>query len=85
MDEALTRLGRRRSGGRPTDSELRYFAGLSIEEAAEMLGISPFNRLRHWSYARLVALRTSWSRQSDRTRDSPDFFSVTDRTAESAL
>jgi RNA polymerase sigma factor (TIGR02999 family) len=32
--------------------ELRYFAGLSGEEAAEVLGISPTTADRHWAYAR---------------------------------
>ena len=32
--------------------QLRYFAGLTIPEAAEALGISPSTADRHWSYAR---------------------------------
>jgi RNA polymerase sigma factor (TIGR02999 family) len=32
--------------------ELRYFAGLTGEEAAGMLGISPTTADRHWAYAR---------------------------------
>ncbi len=32
--------------------ELRYFAGLSGEQAAEILGISPSTADRHWAYAR---------------------------------
>ena len=32
--------------------ELRYFAGLTGEQAAEVLGISPTTADRHWSYAR---------------------------------
>jgi RNA polymerase sigma factor (TIGR02999 family) len=32
--------------------ELRYFAGLTGEEAAEALGISPTTADRHWAYAR---------------------------------
>ncbi|HZU39176.1 MAG TPA: sigma-70 family RNA polymerase sigma factor [Gemmataceae bacterium] len=32
--------------------ELRYFAGLTGEQAAEILGISPTTVDRHWSYAR---------------------------------
>jgi predicted DNA-binding protein (UPF0251 family) len=31
---------------------LRFFAGLSIEEAAETLGISRATASRHWTYAR---------------------------------
>jgi RNA polymerase sigma factor (TIGR02999 family) len=32
--------------------ELRYFAGLTGEQAAEALGISPSTADRHWAYAR---------------------------------
>jgi RNA polymerase sigma factor (TIGR02999 family) len=32
--------------------ELRHFAGLTGEEAAEVLGISPTTADRHWAYAR---------------------------------
>src|SRR5262249_28445356 len=32
--------------------ELRYFAGLSGEQAAELLGISATTADRHWAYAR---------------------------------
>jgi RNA polymerase sigma factor (TIGR02999 family) len=32
--------------------ELRYFAGLTGEQAAEVLGISPTTADRHWTYAR---------------------------------
>lgn len=32
--------------------ELRYFAGLTGDQAAEVLGISPTTADRHWAYAR---------------------------------
>ena len=32
--------------------ELRYFAGLTSDQAAEVLGISPTTADRHWAYAR---------------------------------
>ena len=32
--------------------KLRYFVGLTIEEAAEILGISPPTAKRHWTFAR---------------------------------
>jgi RNA polymerase sigma factor (TIGR02999 family) len=37
--------------------QLRYFAGLSIEDAAEVVGISRSTAYEHWSYAR-VRLKT---------------------------
>jgi RNA polymerase sigma factor (TIGR02999 family) len=51
LDAALTKLAR----AQPLKSrlvELRYFAGLSGEEAAQVLGISPSTADRHWVYAR---------------------------------
>jgi RNA polymerase sigma factor (sigma-70 family) len=33
--------------------KLRHFAGLTIEQAAEALGISPATAYRHWNYARV--------------------------------
>jgi DNA-directed RNA polymerase specialized sigma24 family protein len=32
--------------------ELRYFAGMTGEQAAEVLGISPTTADRYWAYAR---------------------------------
>ena len=32
--------------------KLRFFAGFSIQEAAETLGVSPATAKRHWTYAR---------------------------------
>jgi RNA polymerase sigma factor (TIGR02999 family) len=32
--------------------KLRYFAGLPVEEAAEMVGLSPSAAYQHWAYAR---------------------------------
>lgn len=32
--------------------KLRYFAGLTIQETARVLGIAPMTAKRHWSYAR---------------------------------
>jgi RNA polymerase sigma factor (TIGR02999 family) len=51
IDEALTRL----SAEDPQAArliQLRYFAGLSIEDAGEMMGISRSTAYEHWSYAR---------------------------------
>jgi RNA polymerase sigma factor (sigma-70 family) len=36
--------------------ELRYFGGLSVEETAEVLGISPETAKRDWKMARLGCL-----------------------------
>ncbi len=51
LDEALERFGKEE----PEKAQLvkvRFFAGLSIEEAAEALGISRATASRHWTYAR---------------------------------
>lgn len=56
IDEALIRL----TAEDPTAArliQLRYFAGLSIEDAAELVGISRSTAYEHWSYAR-VRLKT---------------------------
>jgi RNA polymerase sigma factor (TIGR02999 family) len=51
LDEALAKLAR----AAPAKAELvklRYFAGLSLEEAGRVLGISHRTAKRHWVYAR---------------------------------
>ena len=51
LDEALARLAERD----PTKAELvklRHFAGLTMDQAAQVLGISPATADRYWSYAR---------------------------------
>jgi RNA polymerase sigma factor (TIGR02999 family) len=51
LDEALTALARED----PAKAELvklRYFAGLTLDEAAACLGISPATAKRHWAVAR---------------------------------
>lgn len=51
LDEALNKLAK-------TDKtkaelvKLRYFAGLTLEQAAELLDISPTTAKRHWIYAK---------------------------------
>ena len=37
--------------------KLRYFAGLSMEEAADVLGISKTAAERHWTFARVWLFR----------------------------
>ena len=51
LDEALQKLAE----ADPLKAklvELRYFVGLTGEQAAEVLGISPTTADRHWAYAR---------------------------------
>ena len=51
LDEALTRL----AAADPELArmvELRYFTGLTIEETAKVLGVSPRTTKRNWAYAR---------------------------------
>jgi RNA polymerase sigma factor (TIGR02999 family) len=51
LDEALSHLDQ----DDPTAAEvfkLRYFAGLTIEQAADSLGISRATAYRHWAFAR---------------------------------
>jgi RNA polymerase sigma factor (TIGR02999 family) len=51
LDSALTRLGREQ----PEVAEvvnLRYFAGLKIEQAAAALGVSVRTANRHWAFAK---------------------------------
>src|SRR5262245_54789976 len=52
IDEALTRLAAEdQQAARLV--QLRFFAGLSAEEAAEVVGISRSTAYEHWSYARV--------------------------------
>ena len=56
LDEALERL-EQIDAEQARIVDLRYFAGLSIEEAAEALGISPATLKRRWSLARAWLFR----------------------------
>jgi RNA polymerase sigma factor (TIGR02999 family) len=51
LDEALAKLEQQHSQ-KAQVVKLRYFAGLSIKEAAEALGISTATADRYWAYAR---------------------------------
>lgn len=56
LDEALERLAERE----PQKAELvklRYFGGLTLAEAAELLGFSEPTAKRHWAYARAWLFR----------------------------
>jgi RNA polymerase sigma factor (TIGR02999 family) len=64
VDEALARL----AGEHPEKAELvklRYFAGLTLGDAASALGISVATAGRHWRYAR------AWLARELRPRDTP--------------
>ena len=56
LDEALTRL-ERLDPEQVRIVELRYFAGLGIDEAADALGISPATLTRRWALARAWLFR----------------------------
>ncbi len=51
LDEALTRLAAQ-DPRKAKLVELRYFAGLTLDEAAAALGVSPATADRDWSFAR---------------------------------
>jgi RNA polymerase sigma factor (TIGR02999 family) len=51
LDEALTELGERHPN-KAALVKLRYFAGLTVDEAAHSLGISTSTADRHWTFAR---------------------------------
>jgi len=51
VDEALQQLAEE-SPQKAELVKLRFFAGLTLEEAAETLGISRTTAYRHWAYAR---------------------------------
>jgi RNA polymerase sigma factor (TIGR02999 family) len=56
LDEALTRL----AAERPAVADLvklRFFAGLTMDEAAQALGVSPATAYRQWNYAQAWLLR----------------------------
>lgn len=56
LDEALKRL-EKHDARQARIVELRYFGGLSVEEAASMMGISPRSVKRDWSLARIWLFR----------------------------
>ena len=63
VDQALERLAAV-SPEKAKVTELRYFAGLSVEETADVLGISPATVKRHWTFARAWLFRALDDSQS---------------------
>lgn len=63
LDQALDRLAKL-DRQQSQIIELRYFAGLSIEDTSEFLGISPATVKRSWSSARAWLLREMSRRES---------------------
>jgi RNA polymerase sigma factor (TIGR02999 family) len=65
LDEALEKLAQKD----PTKAELvklHYFAGLTMEQTAAMLGTSVATAHRWWNYARDPCWRISWARARKR-------------------
>ncbi|MGO8985342.1 MAG: sigma-70 family RNA polymerase sigma factor [Terriglobales bacterium] len=56
LDEALARLGET-DARKSKVVELRFFGGMTVEETAEVLGISPETVMRDWGVARAWLLR----------------------------
>lgn len=56
LDEALTKLSQE-DKTKVDVIQLRFFAGLTIEQTAEVLGISATTTKLHWAYARAWLLR----------------------------
>jgi len=57
LDEALTNLAERDTQA-AQPAQLHCFAGLSIEQAAEVLGLSARTGYRDWAFARAWLYRT---------------------------
>jgi RNA polymerase sigma factor (sigma-70 family) len=51
LDEALTRLAQK-DKVKADLVKLRYFAGLTLEQAADLLGLSERTAKRYWAHAR---------------------------------
>ena len=67
LDDALTAL----AAIDPRKSqvvELRFFAGLNVEEAAEVLKVSPGTVLRDWKLAKVWLLRAMQGEKHDEAR-----------------
>ena len=56
LDEAINKL-EQIDAEQAKIVELRYFAGMSVEEAADAMGMSPATLKRRWSLARAWLFR----------------------------
>ena len=74
LDEALGKLAAQ-SSEQAEIVQLRYFAGLSHEEIAEMLGVSTITIKRHWRYARVWLHRQLEGTGGSPTEKRPSDFS----------
>ena len=52
FDEALTKLGAERSPRKAKIVSLRFFGGLSVEETAAAMDLSPATVKNDWAFAR---------------------------------
>jgi RNA polymerase sigma factor (TIGR02999 family) len=64
LDAALAKLGQH-DALKARLVELRYFAGLTGDQAAQILGISPKTADRYWAYARAWLRREMDGREAD--------------------
>ena len=64
LDEALTLLAER-DPRKAQVVEMRFFGGLSVEESAEVLGLSPVTVMRDWRTAKAWLYRELSSRSGD--------------------
>lgn len=64
LDDALTSLAER-DPRKAQVVEMRFFGGLSVEESAEVLGVSPVTVMRDWRTAKAWLYRELSSRSSN--------------------
>ena len=69
LDEALEKLGQEDTV-KAELVKLRYFAGLTVEQAGRVLGVSRATADRYWTFAR-AWLYHEMSKGDDATRESP--------------
>jgi RNA polymerase sigma factor (TIGR02999 family) len=73
LDEALTLF----AAQYPQKAELvklRYFAGLSLDEAASVLGISRATANRHWAFAKAWLFRELYDNDESQAKDDATSF-----------